>query len=612
MKKNLLYIFAALLLATACNYLDKEKDTEKTLESVFESRDDVYAWLSRVYSSIPDPYWGYGRHIGWEILADDHSPSERWRQWDWPLIPMSLGEWTPSTYWPANWWSELPKSIREGEIFLRNVHALPDQDLPESEVILMKYEARFLIAYYWYLLANTYGAIPFYPHEVYSTSATVDELCRAQRPYQEVIDWCDKELKELSEKLPARYTDSKKYGRATSVMCLAVRARMLLFAASPLVNGNPEYAGHKTYEGLDVFPQSYDAQKWKRASDACFELIQLAEASGHELYKEYNSDKTTLDPFASCQNLYLTRYDEGNTEILFARPGGCDYGSYENHCTPANSGGNGGYGVTQSIVDAFFMKNGLPITDPASGYVEEGFSEYDESRGFDWETANNGGYVTPAGTYNMYCNREPRFYVTVSFNGSWFNEEERPFNFYAFQVDNPHTHDAPQGGYLLRKKISPKSSSKEGTHQYRPGILYRLAEAYLNYAEALNEYDPGNGDIMKYLNLVRERAGVPTYGFSGIPAPIGQDDVREAIRRERRVELVSDGTRYDDLRRWNIAVQTLDGPVYGMNYNGKTASEFYVRTQYQMRTYQKAFLFFPIPKDQIEKNSKLVQNPFWI
>ena len=603
------------LLTSCVDYLDKESDTELTLPMVFEDKTRTEGWLANVYSHVPDPYWGYARKLGWDILSDDMTASERWRQWDWKVIPMLLGEWTPSTDWDGNYWSRLPQLIREANIFIENVHPLPDQGISATEVTYMKAEMRFMIAYYYYLLSNTYGPVPFKPNYIAPTDFNLADLMEGQRPYYEVVDWVDKELKEVAEILPAKYTEARKYGRATSIMCLAVRARMLLFAASPLVNGNPDYANHKNKDGENLFSTTADKTKWAYAAQACKELIDAAEAAGHKLYTEKNDDGT-IDPFMSYQNLFLTRYDEGNTEILFARPGGSEYGEYEKHATPA--GGSGGLGVTQSLVDAFFMENGLPINDDNSEYVETGYSVSDETRDNTvWDTEVNGGAISKKNTYNMYCHREPRFYVTVSYNNSYFTQEKRVFNFFNGSADNPHTHDAPQNGYLIRKKISPDLNVKQGTYKYRPGIVYRLGEAYLNYAEALNESDPGNGDILVYLNKIRERAGIRQYTTGATDDNFihvdlnDQAEMRKLIRAERRVELSCEGIRYDDLRRWKEAENVLNGDFYGMNFSGKDNSSFYVRTPYLKRVYKKAYYWFPIHQSEIDKNDKLVQSPYW-
>lgn len=605
------------LLTSCVDYLDKESDTELTLPMVFEDKTRIEGWLANVYSHVPDPYWGYARKLGWDILSDDMTASERWRQWDWKVIPMLLGEWTPSTDWDGNYWARLPQLIREANIFIENVHPLPDQGISATEVTYMKAEMRFMIAYYYYLLSNTYGPVPFKPNYIAPTDFNLADLMEGQRPYYEVVDWVDKELKEVAEILPAKYTEARKYGRATSIMCLAVRARMLLFAASPLVNGNPDYANHKNKDGENLFSTTEDKSKWAYAAQACKELIDAAEAAGHKLYTENNPDGT-IDPFMSYQNLFLTRYDEGNTEILFARPGGSEYGEYEKHATPAASGGSGGLGVTQSLVDAFFMENGLPINDDDSKYVESDFSGSDETRDNTvWDTEVNGGAITKKGTYNMYCHREPRFYITVSYNNSYFTQEKRLFNFFNGSADNPHTHDAPQNGYLIRKKISPDLNVKQGTYKYRPGIVYRLGEAYLNYAEALNESDPGNVEILYYLNKIRERAGIRQYTTGATDENYihvdlnDQAEMRKLIRAERRVELSCEGIRYDDLRRWKEAENVLNGDFYGMNFSGKDPSSFYVRTPYLKRVYKKAYYWFPIHQSEMDKNDKLVQSPYW-
>lgn len=616
MKKTYLFLLGLITLFPSCHFLDKELDTELTLDLVFEDKTRTYGWLANVYSAIPDPYFGYGRYLGWDILGDEMSPSERWRQWDWKVIPYIVGEWTPSSSWDGNYWAMLPQRIREAEIFKQNVHPLPDQGIGAKEVEYMKAECDALIAYYYWLMVNTYGAIPFTPGKVYTTDATEEEMMQGQAPYYTVIDWCDSVLLDVSHRLPTTYS-SQKYGRFTAVMALAVRARMLLYAASPLVNGNPDYAGYTNCHNVPVFSTEQDPSRWTKAADACKLLIETAEAAGHTLYIE-RTQQGQIDAFMSVQNVLFTRYDEGNTEILFARPNGCNYTDLEKHSTPANSGGNGGYGITQSLVDAFFMENGLPITDEASGYVEEGFNEAAvSSEKTEWGSKVNGGYITYPHTYNMYCHREPRFYVAVNYHNAWFTQENRTFNFFNGAQDNTHTHDAPQSGYLVRKKIHPNTNVKENNFPYRPGILYRLGEAYLNYAEALNETDKRDvHEILYYINLIRQRAGVRTYTTGAtnadeIHVETDREQLREIIRMERHVELCCEGLRYDDLRRWKLAENLLDGPQYGMNFSGKDDASFFQRVIYQQRVYRKAYYWFPIHQTEIDKNKYLKQLPYW-
>lgn len=614
--KYILFSCVFLVLNSCESYLDKMPDDQLTLEMIFKDKTRTEDWLAGVYAGIPDPIWGFVRHVGYDPLSDDLAPSTGWEQFGWNVISKQIGNWSPSSGWDPNYWRELPKRIRSAYIFIDNVRANPAQKVTEGDVLNMKYEARFLIAYFYWLMVEAYGPIPFNPG-LTPADAPSDELMLGQAPVDQIIDWIDAELKELSGLLPASYIDPNKYGRATSIMCMAVRARMLLFAASPLLNGNNDYASIVNNKGEKLFNPVYDANKWVKAKEACAELIDAAHKNGHKLYYEYNDDGS-IDPFCSYQNMMFKKVTAGNNEILFARPD-CNFSEYDRHAQPRGTSGNGGLGVTQSLVDAFYMKNGLPIDDPNSGYQEKGFSTKDEFRNTKWIEVQGGGKVTLEGTYNMYCNREPRFYISVVYNRCWYRRENRTTRFLINEWDGGPTHDAPQNGYLVRKKVHPDCDPRANTYPYRPGILFRLGEAYLNYAEALNEVDPTNQDIVKYLNLIRERAGIPKYGNGQgeLPVPVGQDKMREAIQRERRVELNCEGIRYDDIRRWKIAEKLLNGNFYGMNFSGTEIDDnpnnpnaYFVRKVYQTRKFEKKNYWFPVPQDEMDKNPNLIQI-FW-
>ena len=517
------------------------------------------------------------------------------------------------------------------------------REIPDN----MKAEARFLIAYYYYLLVNTYGAIPFQTSLV-DMNDPIDKILIGQTPYDQIIDWLDKEFKAVSELLPPSYTEERKYGRATSVMALAIRARMLLFAASPLVNGNddPDYAAYTNNKGEAIFNSTYDPKKWERAVNACKDLLTEAEGNGYALYKEYNGDGS-IDPFMSYSNMCYKEFNQGNKEILFARPD-VSYDLYSQHSVPRGSRGQGGLGVTQELVDAFFMSNGLPaitgyepngepIINKASGYNESGFSTQPDVRKTKWiegdkdaKESNAENTIAPAGTFNMYVNREPRFYVSVLYNGAWYRQSSRYVDFYYAGEDGRPASgslwDAPQTGYLLRKRVHPETNILNYSIPYRPGIICRLAEAYLNYAEALNEWAPEQTDeILKYVNLVRERAGIPQYGtgkdsngLDKIPAPADQTAMREAIRRERRVEFNCEyAIRFDDIRRWK-QIDILRGDFYGMNKFGtekscdKNNENAYFKRRVEItRAFSEKNYWFPIHQNQLDKNPNLRQLPKW-
>lgn len=618
-----------LLLSVSCDYLEKEPDPELTMDMVYSSKVKVEDALSYIYLGLPNPSKGYLNSIGWEIFADDITVSKRWQQWDWPNIPKIFGQWTPNTGWDGNFWADYPKRIRESYLFRKNVKALPEKDLPQSEVDFMKAECRFLAAYYWWNLAKTYGPIPFKPDYIAPSNFNLSELLTPRTHFDTIVNYLDKEMLEASKLLPATYGAAEKYGRVTSIMCLTERARMLLFAASPLCNGNEWYTSYTNKDGKPLFSAQYSQAKWERAAEACKLLITEAENAGHKLFVKYNSDGT-VDAFKSVEDLFFTKFTSGNKEILFpfTRTEHLEdnFKYYTNRVITPEFGGSGGVGVYQGLVDAFFTKNGLPINDPNSGYTESGFTSAKETRTTEW-TGGTGvkGEITPSGIYKMYSNREPRFYTTVSYNGSWYNIANRPFEFFKNQKDNNYTHDAPQNGYLLRKKVYPYDNPKTNSWlNSRPIWLYRLGAAYLDFAEANNEaYDnsAARQEALTYLNKIRERAGVRKYTTSAVSADdenfIHVDDTKEALRKvirmERRVELACEGTRWDDIRRWKIAEELpeMTGNDYGMNYAGTNAGEFYQRVPFQTRVWKKAYYWFPIFIDEVEKNQNLVQAPFW-
>ena len=680
-----------LFSVTSCtDYLDNAPDDILTLDMVFNSKNRTEEWLAGIYDGIPDPYTPMMRN--YDAYADDFSPSQDWRAFsDWDCIDKILGNWTPQSEWKGNFWSDFPVRIREAYIFLDNVKALPEQEVYQADVDNMKAEARFLIAYYYYLLVNTYGAIPFQTSLV-DMNDPIDKILIGQTPYDQIIDWLDKEFKAVSELLPPSYTEERKYGRATSVMALAIRARMLLFAASPLVNGNddPDYAAYTNNKGEAIFNSTYDPKKWERAVNACKDLLTEAEGNGYALYKEYNGDGS-IDPFMSYSNMCYKEFNQGNKEILFARPD-VSYDLYSQHSVPRGSRGQGGLGVTQELVDAFFMSNGLPaitgyepngepIINKASGYNESGFSTQPDVRKTKWiegdkdaKESNTENTIAPAGTFNMYVNREPRFYVSVLYNGAWYRQSSRYVDFYYEGEDGRPASgslwDAPQTGYLLRKRVHPETNILNYSIPYRPGIICRLAEAYLNYAEAKAELGTLTQDDLDIsVNLLRDRAGMGDAHIdmdeaNANPDPYLMADVTGypnvtksamtgvilEIRRERTVELCLEGFRLFDMIRWKEGKQLTNEyhgvyfpgeGKYDLNGDGKMETAIYKDqapsglglTKYKLgvdffltndtegymwphkdvkRTWnEERDYLWPIPTDERSLNHSLTQNPGW-
>lgn len=628
---------AMFSLSSCSDYLDKEPDDLLTLETVFENKTNMERWLAYIYNATPKFY----NYDGADAVADELAPSVGWESQGFKAILYQNGNWTSASGGVINYWETFPMRIRQAYIFIKYAHALPD--VTEKEVNYMKAECRFFIAYFHAVMAMTYGAVPIIRDA--TEEITGETLLLKQEPFNTVVDWAANELLETSKLLPAYYDEDNKYGRITSIICLAMRARLLTFAASPLVNGNQDsdMVNMKNCDGVSIFDSTFKPERWKTAVDANKLLIDEAEKAGHKLYIETIGDD--VDAFQSYQNALMLRYNQGNMEILFPRTYD-DAGYFDRQANPRSMGGAGAIGVTQSLVDAFFMNNGLvpitgytndgatPVINSESGYSETGYSTVDESYKTTWMYATKGGteqetehVIVPKNTYKMYCGREPRFYISVLYNEEYHwgkdksNAKNKFANFFSGGEDGGPSHDSPSAGYLIRKRVDPSAipASSSGTYKKRQGVLYRLAEAYLSYAESLYEYSVATGtytdnetEILDYINRVRYRAGIPQYGKGADQIPVTEAQLRDLIRRERRVELNCEaGIRFDDLRRWKEAETALNGKFYGMNALAKSTErdEYYKRTLYQTRRF--ISYWWPIPQDDIDKNTNLRQLPGW-
>lgn len=633
MKKIFVTIISVLALFPSCNnFLDKEPDDMLTLPMIFNDRQRVQEFLANNYGLVPDGFISYSRNFGCTFISDDAQialgMAAANAYWKWP-VNYNQGSINSTQRPQEDIWSQMYQRIRACYVTIENVHTIPDQNFTEADVEQVKMECKFLIAYYHHKLLELYGPVPLMKQSVPS-DAPIESLLLARTPVDEMVEWIANEYTQCAAFFPPEVENpATDVGRPTKGICLALKARLYLYAASPLFNGNSDYKDLKNPDGTVLFNQTYDKNKWKLAVDATREFLDLAETGIYELYKEYNPDGT-IDPFLSMQNLFLTQ--QGNKEIIFQRTKN-EYNWYQGITNPRSSVGHSGYyGSTQNMADAFFMKNGLspiegynddgsPIINEASGYTESGFVEepifyentqYDQSQ--TCQERKTPGYVVDPGTFNMYANREPRFYTSLWYNNEYIPITGEKTNFMYEQKDGGPTYDAPACCYLTKKMENPAADKKNNKVPYQTSILLRLAEFYLNYAEALNEWEPGNPDIIKYVNLVRERAGIPLYGTKAgeIAFQNDQESVRKLIRKERRVEFAIEGdVRFNDIRRWKIAVELFKTPIYGMNASGRNNEDFYRRTVYMQRTFNTREYFFPIYQTYLDNNPNLVQNYGW-
>ena len=353
-------------------------------------------------------------------------------------------------------------------------------------------------------------------------------------------------------------------------------------------------------------------------------MLTLAEEEKHGLYEVQNNNTNQPD-----QAVYKL-FQEYNEEILWCSTNNSYSDQYkmEKRTNPRDVNScYGTIGPTQESVDMFFTKNGL-TKDEDPEYHEDALVAVNNP------TYNETGTKADANVFNMYSNREPRFYADVMYQGkSWFNKkfnEKNPNYFLDFSLHGgagPDSKDTPLTGYILAKFKNRTVNHASGDTQTfkRVSIIYRLAEFYLFYAEVLNEIDPGNPKIIEYIDYIRERAGIPGYAKL---AEDGIKDIRgdkekqfDAIQRERFVELFCEGQRYFDIRRWMVCGkgQIADQTRFsGMNEYGTTdvtigqMGSFYNRTTLENRMWDDRMYLYPIYRDIIQLSDGLIQqNPGW-
>lgn len=581
-----------VVLFTSCskNFLEKEPDENLDLNKIFSERQFAEGFLTSAYNNIPtmldvsqweqrNPYTGASdeMEITW-TGAYSHL--------------LNSGAWSPADYYP-DLWGFMYEGIRKVNLFLENVDRVP---MDEAEKIRWKGEATFLRAFFHFTLVRLYGATPLIDHSV--TLADDWSTIRRQ-PVDKVIDFivseCDKAIPMLDWRV-----DAVKYGRITKPAALALKEQALLYMASPLFNGNPDYIRLVDDQGTRLFPD-YDAERWRRAAIAAKECIDGVEANGYGLYRSADND-----PVKNYAEIFLVRY---NKEVLLPRNAGI-HAHFERCANPTGYGGFSIYCPTQELVDDYEMSNGQrpitgyntdgsPIINAASGYTEAGYAA----------TAHPKNYYL-AGVSNMYVNRDPRFYASISFNGAEWKGRRIEFWFTGIDGRQRAGSDYCISGYLMRKMVSPVSNIPQNTFGLNTWVHYRLGRVYLDYAEALNESEGPVNDVYKYINAIRDRSGMPP-----LPEGLSKDEMRESIRHERRIELAFETDRYFDTRRWKVAAGIDSKEIHGMNIQGGNNLQdnvFYKRTVIEKRVFvaPKHYLW-PIQIGEIEKNPFLVQNVGW-
>ena len=622
MKKSIIILCFTALLAGGCeSYLDRQPDESYTSGNIFEKYSSTFAYLVNVYSWIFNETDPSGQQNHFTPSSDEAACA----------FPSRMFALSNNSTWSVNsedtqksykiqYWLNYYKGIREASYFIANVGRCPE--LTPDEVKEWAAEARFLRAYYYFSLMRLYGPVVLLGEKpVDFNDPALRDVDR--NPWDECVEWVSNECDAAARDLPLEQSATF-YGRATKGAALALKARLLLYSARPLFNGNPMYAGLKNAKGQYLFPQEPDAGKWTKAADAAWAVIDLNQ------YELIN----TGNPYTDLKNVFIRNW---NNELIFAY----QKSSYSHRVAtiPRGVGGTsyGGVAVTQKLVDAFAMKNGRypitgyeadgkPVIDAASGYSERGFSSFKHPI-----------LDQTMSTYNMYVDREPRFYTSVFYQGlKWIGGSYTLNKVEFYYGGNSGAGPSAGGsnysltGYLPFKfqDISFNSTTLGSNQALWTAItwpLFRYAEVLLNYAEALNEQpDRDETNALVYMNMIRNRAGVDDIEDVYPEVEGNKELLRKMILRERMLELNFENHRFFDTRTWAIAEQEDAGAVYGMNVMAQPGSDaqnspFWERTVIasdggntpSTRVFQKKNYLLPIPQSEIDRLKNITQNYQW-
>lgn len=533
-KKNLLDIYPSGSLSDATVFTDIQ----------FANR-----FLSNIYGTLPNGYArrdqnpgdaGWSRGMSAFAMATDDAEANNLAS-----STHGLNQGVLPTTWAyaEDIWVQNYAVIRKANSFMEKIDAVPgDENLKKR----MKAEALFLRAFAHSELVRCFGGVP-----LMLKAGTPEESIIPRNTYDECIAQIVKDCDDAAAVLPVVMPPAD-LGRATKVAALALKARMLLYFASPLNNpGNV-------------------ADRWVNAANAAKAVMAYGPPPGSGDYGLY----------ADYYRLFIDKL--GNKEVIFARkfqnpsinPSDGARNKWYMSVPGVNDGAWGGFSPTQNLVDAYEMKNGKPINDPTSGYNPQ----------------------------NPYTNRDSRLDKSILHQGSLYKAGIIIETYRGGNTNNTNRLDSSKTGYGLLKMVDTSKWGAAGDAD-NDWIFIRYAEVLLNFAEAQNEATGPNTDVYSALNLLRARSGQPAL------AGLTQAELRDRIRNERRVELSFEEHRFFDVRRWKLGSTYFKEPVRKVQIIKNPDNSFtYSYPKWEDRDYKEFQNFMPIPQSEIDKNGKLVQN----
>lgn len=636
-----------LLLSAGCkNYLDVVPDGVVTIDHAFTNRLEAEKFLHKCYSYTfsrahsgaavanimftgGDEFWTFDNVSNpeldspWMIAIGKQNVTR-------PFVNFWDGDKHASNFWQA---------IRECNIFLENIKdetKVLDLSLEERERWIG--EVEFLKAYFHFCLLRMYGPIPIMD-EALPISASPAEMRVKRQPVDDVVNYISDLLDAASNKLPDGIANmTTEAGRVSKTAVMMLKTKLWVMAASPLFNGNPDFANFTDKDGVQLFNPSYDQNKWERAVEAGKAAIETAHNGNHSLYYFNNFAYRLSDSTTYQMNTRGVVTEKWNTELIWGITdhNESNIGDIQN----ANLAGQidtritttvdwtSYLSVTMRMAELFYTDNGVPIQEDIN---------YDYAGRYDLQEATNADRfnILPGfRTAKLNFNRENRFYGSVAFDGAkWFmanapgNTDEQSVLYvqakYGQKGGKQRDSYYNVTGYWAKKlvnwrfqQIGTAANNKFTTEKY-PRPEMRLADLYLLYAEACNETDRRE-EAIQYLNIIRQRGGLNGVveswaNYSRNPnKPNSKEGLRDIIMQERGIELAFEGHRIWDLRRWKTAERLQNQPIRGWDYNSADEQGYYrIRTLHNMTFNAPRDYFWPIRESNLLTNPNLVQNPGW-
>ncbi|WP_281819052.1 RagB/SusD family nutrient uptake outer membrane protein [Parabacteroides goldsteinii] len=655
LKHLIIVAFIALYCSmSSCNYLNVDDYFMDTLgyDSIFQNKLNLqqYLWGTAAFFYDEGTIWGSTYTPG--VVGSD----EAFTMWDhdeYPGTQFVLGNINPDNLMSMNVWPQMYKIIRKTNLIFQRIDECKDLTTLEEREILGY--AHFMRAYAYYHILMNFGPVVLIGDETLETNEKPEYYNRERATYDESVDYICDEL-ELAAKYIPLTVSMGQFGRPTRGAAYGLIARLRLQQASPLFNGGAAAKTHfaswkRTVDGVDYVSQQYDEKKWAVAAAAAKRVIDMGV---YELYT-VKRDSTTMplpknvpsgdfpngagniDPFKSYSDMFTGEaLSQKNTEFVWGRISS-NVRNYTRHAFPIdNLGGWNGMAIPQKIVDAYYMVDGRDINNSSEEYP---YSEI----GFSSEKQSFSGYQLNNGVYNMYMNREMRFYASIGFSECFWpclstSESGRRNQTITYfkggnsgkDRTNSDIRNYPITGYVIKKFIHKDDAwaGNDAETLEKPFPIIRYAEILLSYVEALNNLTGGHtitdaegnsqtftrdvNEMAKYFNMIRYRAGLPGLTSAELSSP---DQMFDLIVRERMIEFLHENRRFYDVRRWGIYEEVDKEPIVGMDTESRKDG-YYERTVVnhpiaRNRKVERKMIWLPISRQEIRKVPKMDQNPGW-